>query len=422
MPTLHRLRPAVPWLYAASGYLLEQGHLERTFMPDFTNRLHHETAPPDWEYMEAIRFYHFEITSVMPDVGGGQPAGPDFRSGLMLPAVFVANVLDNQIARAYKSLGRLPGPDESVIPAGLRRSYHRYALELVAHINDAIQGKKDRGMNQAFPCFITLIDYDLNLGSLRAAMREDPGVPFSLGRILREFILAATTYRGSEQEQDYLNYSDHELEIVFSDEIDWYQRLYPVAFSITTVHISRLRALVARNDISARDLESAVREIFGGIDRVDVGQWAEEKHSSDFKRMRLVGNAFKMANRLYAILTLPRSAILPSLLAVARARDLENMTYQGLQDSIRSELLHILRQVAPFAKYPPALSWPLLVAGVAVVDSDAADREFVDQAIYDIWKYPLSNYGPVQCLYKLREFWSSGKREWEDCFYEPTPH
>lgn len=108
--------------------------------------------------------------------------------------------------------------------------------------------------------------------------------------------------------------------------------------------------------------------------------------------------------------------------ATSRHKSLGARPYAKLWAAISSELLQILRQVVPFSKYPPALSWSLLVAGVVGVDGHSADREFVDGAIYDIWKFPLSNYGPVQCLYKLRVFWESGKREWEDCFYEPTPY
>ncbi|OAQ96738.1 hypothetical protein LLEC1_07600 [Akanthomyces lecanii] len=129
----------------------------------------------------------------------------------------------------------------------------------------------------------------------------------------------------------------------------------------------------------------------------------------------ILARIYQVAVLLYGILTLPSATSAAWAVATTTPQPgpLKLRPYDGLRVSKRQELLKLLRQTA--------LCWPLVVAGVALADGDAADKKFVDDSLLTIWMTPNTWAAPFVCRTKLLVFWRSGSMAWEDCFDEPVP-
>lgn len=135
--------------------------------------------------------------------------------------------------------------------------------------------------------------------------------------------------------------------------------------------------------------------------------------------VHLIARIYKTAVLLYGVLTLPPAASHPWAVTQPRVPGLGAL--DSIRVSKRDELNKLLRQSWGKAPYQTALCWPLVVAGVALVDGDPLDQTFVSECLFDIWMNPNTFASPLECRRKLLEFWRSGKTRWEDCFNEPVP-
>ncbi|OAA73240.1 Glycoside hydrolase, subgroup, catalytic core [Cordyceps fumosorosea ARSEF 2679] len=129
----------------------------------------------------------------------------------------------------------------------------------------------------------------------------------------------------------------------------------------------------------------------------------------DYRMKDMVGRIFQLAIR-YGILTLPRPAVVLWARSVVAYPTLPTT---GIYDSVRisegTKLVALLRRVYPKVEHGPGVWWPRVVAGVAVADGEAEDRDFVDRCLLEIWQHPLAEHGPLLGLQKLRRLWRSGR-------------
>lgn len=206
----------------------------------------------------------------------------------------------------------------------------------------------------------------------------------------------------------------------------------PTDFLITIVRITSLRGIVARAGGSyeteqkrlppAEKTSQQVMDMFNAMKVFDIHEWAKNQVAQYPDVTPALVKLFVVAIRLYGILTLPRSAILPW--ATSEAALYPTIPGLDIHPSVRAwhrkELLAQLRVMWETVTYKCGLAWPLIVVGVAAAEGSAEDRAFIDECLFSIWKQPHTAAGFISSLEKLRVFWESGRTEWEDCFDEPT--
>lgn len=234
--------------------------------------------------------------------------------------------------------------------------------------------------------------------------------------------MSNTTSPATRQITGHLSYSDDDIETVLSDEES--SRPFPVDLVVIARHITEVRVHTTFQTMKTSAMQHRMQHLFHKINIFDPSLWAEELEFYSGDITPAIGQIFQIATRLYGILSLPVSIIAPPLVAtcpsVASTTSLGSVC-DGLRISQRSELLERLRHAWPSIPDTDNLAWPLLVAGVALVDGPVEDQEFVARCLDEMWRDPLGDIAPLLGLEKLRRFWRSGNRGWEDCFDEPVP-
>lgn len=225
-------------------------------------------------------------------------------------------------------------------------------------------------------------------------------------------------------------YTDNQLLIAFS--LNYLAEMpCPSALFLTIFHITRIRQQAwADRRTKQQSFTQAVQKIFADIDAFDR-QDALANDNSLNKLLKkemasIIAQLFQVAVRVYAILSLPRAAVL--------AAHPYNASYQGLRASQRHALGELLRKAQRESKDHYALGWAMMVAGVAAgaaVDEASSDdpgyayavtmQRLVDAYFYSSWIETMSTSVELAMVVQLRRYWASGGTEWDECFDEPTP-
>ena len=85
----------------------------------------------------------------------------------------------------------------------------------------------------------------------------------------------------------------------------------------------------------------------------------------------------------------------------------------------RTELLRLLDEAWAIPSLKHCLLWPTVVAGYETARGDIKERVYVDEFLFTMGKQ-LSGAYPFVARSMLRTFWSTGKRDWDDCFDRPS--
>lgn len=212
-----------------------------------------------------------------------------------------------------------------------------------------------------------------------------------------------------------------ELKEVLDYEIDAIMSC-PTTFRIAIVQITRLRSLVARHaKLSQSEFFTATRSALDSVWLFDTDQWIKEHYQEKSQVPLLVTKIYSVAVRLYGILTLPPAAVsswATGDILEAFPKQERYTIYQSVRMGHQLELLRLLRLHWDDIKYKACLTWPLIVAAVAVGKGSVDDQIFVDECIDAIYRDPQTICGFFKVLQKLRAFWRSGETGWEDCFDE----
>ncbi|KAJ4163768.1 hypothetical protein LMH87_005476 [Akanthomyces muscarius] len=194
----------------------------------------------------------------------------------------------------------------------------------------------------------------------------------------------------------------------------------PTDLFLELVHITRLRVLVANGSILPAHTQTIADTIFARIDGFDPNRWTERSYKlPDSPVIASIAHTYKAAVLLYGIMTLPVSTFAPW--SASRGGNGVSHSYRHLLTAHRNELLAHARKAWTLLRSQSALCWPLIVAGVALVNGPPEDQAFVASSIRTIWLHPNAYCGPIVCLDKIQALWRSGKTGWEDCFDEPVP-
>lgn len=231
-------------------------------------------------------------------------------------------------------------------------------------------------------------------------------------------IVSNTTCPASQQELGYYSYCGNSLKRVLSWDLNPSLPI-PLNLIMVLVKINRLRYQIAAGKALDKPLASSVREIFTSIDDCDLEVFSHPGYIATQKLSYPIAAVFQCGVRLFAILTLPRPAVLAFFSAAPAGGNPD--AYNELRNKHRRHLVALARQIDLTLRHTSAIYWPLIVAGVAAATEEAGeqDRECVAKLLYKMWKQPLSPLQKMKMLEKLREFWQSGETEWEACFREP---
>ncbi|KAJ6783071.1 hypothetical protein PWT90_06071 [Aphanocladium album] len=397
-----------------------------------------EAEPPDWDYLQAIRYYHTIAKPLLVAQYGNIP-DPLFKPHDATH--FVCNALCSQLQSICKTRGRLLRMGEDPGLAALWTNCARYLLKIVTFINRCIESKSRERSSMAFNYMFTLMCFDLHLdsqlwlahvkgflvysehiGGAYAVMNwlPRPSLPFC--RFFSKVIMYNTTMPPEEHFLQYSNYSDADirtiLELEFDEEIPC-----PIDIRLFIIHVTRLRHQVVTTDTPMSKLTEAIHALFKRLATFDVDTWAREDNPLGKETARDMGQLYRLAAWQYAIMTMPRS----STRSWAQKYEMQDGChsdadpYDAFRLSKRFMLLANLRAIFPTLIYAASVKWPLLVAGVAVAADAPEDRDFIDQCLEALLSHPLSDGGVFLCLQRMRNFWDSGKTSWEDCFHEPVP-
>ncbi|TQV90404.1 C6 finger domain-containing protein [Cordyceps javanica] len=270
-----------------------------------------------------------------------------------------------------------------------------------------------------------------------------------------------TTSPPDDQITHMSNWSDQDIAIAYS-HTGCHGFPCPTAIFQAMIRITHLRTLVAAGT-QAPEWERLAREAHAKIQSVDPRNWGEP-YSTDGEIYVLSARVYQAAVALYAILALPpqlaavfafpqpggggeQQAVAENVEATAAkpsfetcdacgakgpqyARDerdeldlahaaLEDDCGQTAQVRYRSSLFRLFRRATAELPESGGLAWPSAVLGVAFQGHAEEQAILLDHVGY-LRGWPGSESGATSLYDKLIEFWGSGKKHWDQCFYEPT--
>ncbi|KAJ3478464.1 hypothetical protein NLG97_g8572 [Lecanicillium saksenae] len=183
---------------------------------------------------------------------------------------------------------------------------------------------------------------------------------------------------------------------------------------------ARLRARAFAGELTETSLTASVHHLFDEVSSVEVDDWIRETSAHTDNAVDLAA-IFRAAVLLYGILALPRRAVALWARSLAGNEGITRLdAYGSVRLAQQKALLKMMRELAPRLTCRCCITWPLTVLGVAVSDGWLDDaRDFVVESFLFVSAERGEGGGGFKTLRKLREFWSSGKTGWDDCFQEP---
>ncbi|EGX88332.1 C6 finger domain protein [Cordyceps militaris CM01] len=392
-----------------------------------------QADPPSWHYMEAIRYYCAFVRPVrVAQHGGHDIQDPPFHTGDAMSARFVCQIIGHRALTVSRRRGRLVSFWDDAQFASMRKTYSRYLMEFLAIVNGCLRDRAG-GTWKAFHYLWSLLSFDLTLneslwaahvngalayaqllGGPMAALRL-PGPTIFFRQMVLNAIVSNATSPAAKQITGHLGYTDEEIRAVLADEDSIWP--FPVDLVVVTKHITEVRVQAAFQTKKAAVLQHRMQHLLQTINAFDPDTWAADLAIDKGPTTPAIGRIFQIATRLYGIIALPVSVTA----AAPKATDPGVASRDRLRVTQRAELLARLRDVWPSLPDADNMVWPLLVAGVTLTDGQAEDRAFVVGCLDGMWRRTLADVAPLLGLEKLRRFWQSGKRGWEDCFHEPVP-
>ncbi|KAJ6783926.1 hypothetical protein PWT90_11129 [Aphanocladium album] len=404
-----------------------------------------EPEPPHWELIEATRYF-FEY--VQPLI-----KGQALPKTVRVPAwngssgwSLLMRVSTHRLNATHRILGRMATEDEDPSTSGAWATYSRQMAYLLRLVNEGINGDMGCQSNKELLLrrIYNLVFHDLavdasawrlhmigylalvqQLGGVRALMQDSTHhLTLTQWGMLNMGIGYNTTSPASMQLRGFEAYTYEDI-AKLANVLGTQTFRTPASLLTATQNISQLRSHEADNTYTDPAMKMAVRDVFNRIVAFDGAKWAVDMKYKEVEKITVGAHILQEAILLYAILSLPRSAVVSwSEAAGSRERSgSQTSAFGRLLTVHRRRLLDLLRPYQGSFESRLDLNWPLVVAGVSLGGdgSSVNDRGFVADSILGIWRNPITRCSPLVCLGKLRAFWESGKTAWDDCFYEPTP-
>ncbi|OAA69230.1 C6 finger domain protein [Akanthomyces lecanii RCEF 1005] len=232
------------------------------------------------------------------------------------------------------------------------------------------------------------------------------------------------------------NWSDEDIDTAYS-HTGFHAFPCPTVLFQAISRITHLRTLVAGcTDAAVVDrLVPLAREAFAKIQHFDPAGWTEP-YPTDHEFYPVVGRAFQYAVALYGILSLPAplaavftyppEAGTPQAHEAHRGDENHELIYTTTQlysttrIRYREHLFTLFQRALPAAPSIEGLLWHAAVLGVAYSNHEEEEQKIILDYVASLRFVYGADGGAIHLYDKLREFWASGKKEWDQCFYEPT--
>ncbi|KAM3508353.1 hypothetical protein MY11210_006752 [Beauveria gryllotalpidicola] len=384
--------------------------------------------PPDWDFMESCRYY---IETILP----ARQRDIDFaQSGSLNLATrhrpsFLLAMTAHRIGLISRALDTLPHPLHMTFIAPLWNLLHSSMVCSIQEINSNLEGGAPYCKVLALLRITDLLSVELTLlgtawrahssgflAVLDNCVKADIFLPPSpVLRSAAQFqvitaAIANTTSPACDQIKELDGFTLAQLADYFSVQM-YGEMPCPSDLFLEMLRVTELRRLAMTGVRYDRAIAPAVRDVLNRIASFVPETWDEAYGVPDQAEFVLMARVFKCSVALYAILSLP-----PPSVSISEV--LESWAIRKTE--LRQELMQLMREALGVLRSKAALCWPVAVAGVAVAEGSDEDRDLVLSTFLDSQGEPMESfYVPKHYMEKLRGFWASGKRGWEDCWDEP---
>lgn len=183
------------------------------------------------------------------------------------------------------------------------------------------------------------------------------------------------------------------------------------AMFLDMMQITRLRRRCARNPKAVYDILPEAGSVFRQLQDFKTSEWKETYPLSDDSL--LLAETFKAAIILYGLLSLPK-------LLASQCSCPDDATIANPRLYYRALLFDLVIKGMSTVERNECFTWPIAVLGAAFYDGAPMVKGSLVQYLDGIIMRPGVDCGAVTLVLRLREFWESGKSNWEGCFYKST--
>lgn len=175
---------------------------------------------------------------------------------------------------------------------------------------------------------------------------------------------------------------------------------------VAMVHINHFRCQALCDSSEHRMIAPTPGELLRDINKFSPAAWALSI-GSVAAEVESLGCIYQSTVALYFILSLQSASL------IDRNPEMETQKATHYQ-----KLISLLRLAVLSPSIRMAAFWPFAVAGVAAVNYSAADRAFISEQLVE-YRVFLGQAPPILLKGVLERFWSTGSRDWDDCYAQP---
>ncbi|OAA78575.1 C6 zinc finger domain protein [Akanthomyces lecanii RCEF 1005] len=386
--------------YVCDGYVtpttsVQENRLSRraaAILDPLETVLERRVVPPEWDFMEACRFY---IEAILPI----RQRELDFDTPLNLSTRYRPAFLLAMAAQRINLIGNatdaLPHPSHMTSIGPLWSKLHSYMVHNIKDINTCLESDAPYYKVLALLRITDVLAVELTLlgtawrahssgflALLDTCNKSDTVLPPSpvLGTVTQFQIITAaianTTSPASDQILELDRFTPDELATYYSFQL--YGELpCPTELFLEMLRITKLRRLAITGVSYCDAIAPALDGILMRTEAFVPEIWEEPYGVPEQPEFVLMARVFRCSIALYANLSLPPPP--------AQSTPEASRSWAMRRIALREELIQLMRESLAILQSKAALSWP-----VAVAD-------------------------------KLLTFWASGKLGWEDCWNEPFP-
>ncbi|KAJ0296824.1 hypothetical protein COL516b_011208 [Colletotrichum fioriniae] len=220
--------------------------------------------------------------------------------------------------------------------------------------------------------------------------------------------LANTTSPAYDQVSPLLNFEMRDLtqEIY---ETGYYPFLpCPVQLFIDIICVNRLRYLATQPESSDTldALQTEAEDLLERIIDFSPETWSTAKTESQ-EQFLTMAQVYQSAVVVFAIASLQSVCVIPA-----------SAGWRAVKTIHGNNLMALLEKAAGSQVLRSCVMWPMIVAGFEAKMGNAAARSFIARRLADESAH-LGAYLPLATKEILEKFWSSGKKDWDECFDTP---
>ncbi|OHF03955.1 C6 zinc finger domain-containing protein [Colletotrichum orchidophilum] len=342
--------------------------------------------------------------------------------GVPIQHALVAMAIDHRMLRLSKK-------KNDMYQAEVRARFHQHRCTAIHALNEEIGNEKRRISDHTMAAVVVFLYADL-MGSVTAsnwrhhlngfmAIIEMRGGLKSLCEAAAGYKtvvlfckiienMANTTSPAHDQVSPLLNFKMRDL-ISEIYKTGYYPFLpCPAELFIDIIDINRLRYLATEQESSntLNALQTEAEDLLERIINFSPENWSAAKTESQ-EEFSTMAQVYQSAVAVFAIASLQSVGVIPASAGWRAVKTIHN-----------GKLFALLEKAAGSQVLRSCVMWPMIVAGFEAKTGTAAARSFIAKRLADESSF-LGAYLPLATKDILERFWSSGSRDWDECFDTP---